>query len=88
MDRSLQEQALDSLFKPTATLLRQYSRYVEPEEVTSLRERFKSLKADLESAFVEGDVYEAYFIRKELKEVYQDLRQRIEQYKHEPVVQV
>ncbi len=88
MDRSLHEQTLDFLFKPTATLLRQYSRYVEPEEVTSLRERFESLKADLESAFVEGDVYEAYLIRQELKEVYQDLRHRIEQYKRESVVKV
>lgn len=88
MDRSLHEQTLDFLFKPTATLLRQYSRYVEPEEVTSLTKRFHDLKLDLESAFTDGDVYEAYLIRRELKDVCQDLRYQIKLFKREAVVNV
>jgi hypothetical protein len=88
MDRSLQEQALDFLFKPTATLLRQYSRYAEPEEVTSLAKRFDDLKLDIESAFANGDLYEAYLFRGELKDVCQDLRRQIGLFKREAVVNV
>ena len=83
MDRALHEQTIDFFFKPTETLLSQYSRYVVPEEVISLRKRFESLKFDLESAFTNGDMYEAYVVRQELKEACQDLRERINIYKRE-----
>lgn len=88
MDRTLHKQTIDFFFKPTVTLLRQYGRYAEPEEITSLRRCFDSLKLDLESAFTNGDTYEAYLIRQELKEVCHDLRQRIDLYKQESVVKV
>ena len=88
MDRMLREQTIDFFFTPTKTLLRQYGRYAEPDEVTSLRMHFDSLKLDLESAFNEGDTYEAYLIRQELKEVCHDLRQRIDVYRRESVARI
>ena len=88
MNRSLHEQTLDFLFKPTITLLKQYSRYVEPEDVTSLTKRFDDLKFDLETAFTDGNVYEAYLIRGELRGVCQELRYQIELFKREAVVHV
>jgi hypothetical protein len=88
MDRTLHEQTIDFFFTPTKALLRQYGRYAEPEEVTSLRMHFDSLKLDLESAFTIGDMYEAYLIRQELKEVCNDLRQRIDVYRQESVARV
>lgn len=88
MDRALHEQTIDFFFEPTETLLGQYSRYVVPEEVISLRKRFEFLKFDLESAFTNGDIYEAYIVRQELKEVCQDLRERIDLHKREFVQKV
>lgn len=79
MDRVVREQAIEFLFEPTENLLQQYGRYVDPDEVADLRARFNGLKLELNSVFERGDIYEAYLIRSELKELCHEVRQHVEQ---------
>ena len=78
MDRIVREQALEFLFKPTENLLQQYGRYVNPDEVAGLQARFYDLKLELSSVFEQGDIYEAYLVRSELKKLCHELGQQVE----------
>jgi hypothetical protein len=83
MDHIVRQQALDFFFKPTENLLQQYERYVEHDEVAALQMDFDDLREELDLAFDSGEIYEAYIIREELKELCHDLQQHIELHKQQ-----
>ncbi len=78
MDHLVRKQAMDFFFKPTTALLQRYGRYAAPAEVVTFEKHFNDLQAELDLAFDNGEIYEVQLIRTELKELCQELRQRID----------
>ena len=71
-------QAIASIFRPTITLLRRYSRFVSHAELDALQSKVTGLQAALYAAHRQGDIYEASCVRGELRVLRRELEQTLE----------
>ncbi len=83
MDSYLDEQAVDSIFEPTAGLLQRYGRFADKDELEAARVRVDQLQQALRLARSQSDIYEAYRTREALRKLNQELQDNITVYKRQ-----
>jgi hypothetical protein len=77
------DQALDSIFEPTAGLLQRYSRFADKDELDVVQAQVDKLQQALCLARSQSDIYEAYRTRQALRKLNQELQENIRTYRHQ-----